>query len=77
MTAQQARYMPLQEVGVDEIRIDTSKIPNEVRDRLAEATMDLILGILRQPGGRESLDAKTVARKAAEQEREGVKQPQK
>ena len=77
MTAQQARDMPLQEVGVDEIRIDTSKIPNEVRDRLAEATMDLILGILRQPGGRESLDAKNVARKAAEQEREGVKQPQK
>ena len=47
------------------IEIDTSAIPNEVWDDLAAATLNLINGILQQPGGREALDAKTAARKAA------------
>jgi len=48
----------------DEIKIDTSLIPEHVRMHLAAATLDLIHGILRQPGGREALDAKTAARRA-------------
>ena len=47
------------------IEIDTSAIPNEVWDDLAAATLNLINGILQQPGGPEALDAKTAARKAA------------
>lgn len=47
------------------IKIDTSTIPGEVREDLAAATLDLIYGILQQPGGREALDAKIAARKAA------------
>lgn len=47
------------------IKIDTSAIPGEVRDDLAAATLNLIYGILQQPGGREALDAKIAARKAA------------
>ena len=41
----------------DKIKIDTSLIPGEVRDRLAAATLEMVRGILRQPGGREALDA--------------------
>lgn len=40
------------------IKIDTSAIPDEVRDDLAAATLDLICGILREPGGREKINAK-------------------
>lgn len=47
------------------VRIDTSAIPDAVRDGLAAATLDLIHTILRQPGGREALDARTAARHAA------------
>lgn len=47
------------------IKIDTSTIPDEVRDDLAAATLNLIHGILQQPGGREALDARIAARKAA------------
>ncbi len=46
------------------IRIDTSVIPHEVCDNIAAATLDLIYGILQQPGGREALDARITARKA-------------
>ncbi len=47
------------------IQIDTAAIPAYTRDRLAAATLDLFHAILRQPGGREALDARTAARKAA------------
>lgn len=40
------------------IHIDTQAIPAQVRDTLAAATMDLLNGILSQPGGRERLEAK-------------------
>lgn len=45
-----------------ELHIRTEEIPPEVRDRLAAATLDLIHSILRQPGGREALDARTATR---------------
>ena len=47
------------------IHIDTAAIPDGVRDNLAAATLDFIHGILRQPGGREALDARIAASKAA------------
>lgn len=47
------------------IKIDTSAIPHEVSDDLAAATLNLIYGILQQPGGREALDARIAARRAA------------
>lgn len=50
----------------DAIQIDTAAIPAEVMNRLAAATLDLVKGILQQPGGREALDARTAARKAAQ-----------
>lgn len=40
------------------VHIDTSLIPDHVRDQLAASAMDMVLGILRKPGGRELLDAK-------------------
>lgn len=46
-----------------DIHLDTAAIPAHVRDNLAAATLDLIHSILRQPGGREALDAQTAARK--------------
>jgi len=47
------------------IGVNTAQIPAPVRDSLAAATLDMIYGILRQPGGRDALDAKIAARKAA------------
>ncbi len=40
------------------IHIDVSLIPDHVRDSLAEDAMRMVLGIIRQPGGRELLDRK-------------------
>ena len=51
--------------GSPTIRINTAEIPDFARDNLASATLDFIHEILRQPGGREALDARTAARKAA------------
>lgn len=50
------------------IHIDTSLIPDHVRDQLAVATMDMVLGILRKPGGRELLEKKKaeIAKRNAE-----------
>lgn len=49
-------------LSVDEqsgaIHINTQEIPDQVRDGLAAATMELLAGILGQPGGRERLEAK-------------------
>ena len=42
----------------DEVKIDVTLIPDHVRDDLAAATLELVRNILRQPGGREMLDAK-------------------
>lgn len=48
------------------VQINIAEIPVSVRNDLAAATLDFIHGILRQPGGREMLDARTAARKAAQ-----------
>lgn len=40
------------------IHIDTSLIPDHVRDQLCVASMEMVLGILRKPGGRELIEAK-------------------
>lgn len=48
-----------------EVRIDVSLIPDAVRDNLAAATLDSVRAFLRQPGGREKLDARIAAKKAA------------
>lgn len=50
---------------VNEIHIDVSAIPDYVRDDLAAATMELYRKILRQPGGREALEARKRAKRAA------------
>lgn len=47
------------------VHINVAEIPAHVRDDLAAATLELIRGILRQPGGRAALDAKIKAKKAA------------
>jgi hypothetical protein len=46
------------DAGSGPITINTAAIPAHVREDLAAATLELIRGILRQPGGRERLDAK-------------------
>ena len=52
---QVARFTPTEESElVNEVHINTAEIPDFVRDNLAAATLDLIHGILRQPGGREA-----------------------
>lgn len=57
--------IPLEGEPVDEVHIRTEDIPEFMRDNLAAATLDLIHSILRQPEGREALDARTAARHAA------------
>lgn len=57
---------PLPDAGSGPITIDTAAIPAYVRENLAAATLELIHKILRQPGGREALDARTAARRAAQ-----------
>lgn len=63
----ESRYIsaPGEEQITSAIHINTAEIPAHVRDDLAAATLDLIHAILRQPGGREALDARTAARYAA------------
>lgn len=53
---------PLGELA-DSIHINVDDIPYHVRDELAAATLDMVRGILVQPGGREMLDAKIRERK--------------
>lgn len=53
---------PLGEL-TDSIHINVDEIPDYVRDELAAATLELIRGILRQPGGREALDERIKVKK--------------
>lgn len=46
------------------VHIDTSLIPDHVRDSLAVESMRLMLGILHRPGGRELIEAKKAERAA-------------
>ena len=48
----------------EQVKIDVSSIPDAVRDDLASATLELVRGILRRPGGREMLDKKTQERRS-------------
>lgn len=48
----------------DTIHIDTSMIPDHVRDRLAAATLDLINGILKDPEASRRLRERQAARQA-------------
>jgi hypothetical protein len=47
------------------IKIDFTAIPDYVREELAEATLESVRAFIRQPGGREFLDARKAAKKAA------------
>lgn len=47
-----------------DFKIDTSLIPEHVKEELAAATFESVRRILEQPGGREMLDAKAAERKA-------------
>ena len=47
------------------IRINTAEIPQEFSDKLAAGALGLLRQILAQPGGREALDQRIAARKAA------------
>lgn len=47
----------------DNIRIDFTKIPGHVKEDLAAATMESVKAFLRQPGGKEMLDARIAAKK--------------
>lgn len=49
----------------DTIKIDFTAIPDYVREELAEATLESVRAFIRQPGGREFLDARKAAKKAA------------
>lgn len=42
----------------DNVYIDTSSIPQHIKDSLAMATLDFIRDLLRQSDGREALNAK-------------------
>ncbi len=53
---------PLGEL-TDSVHINVDEIPDHVRDELAAAVLDMVRGILAQPGGREMLDAKIRERK--------------
>ena len=60
------RTPPVIGESVDRIHIDVSLIPDYKRDQLCAATLEFIKGILRQPAGREMLDAETARRHAAQ-----------
>ena len=47
------------------IKIDFAAIPDYVREELADATLESVIAFIRQPGGREFLDARKSAKKAA------------
>ena len=49
----------------DTVKIDFAAIPDYVREELAEATLESVREFIRQPGGREFLDARKAAKKAA------------
>lgn len=53
------------EKDINSIHIDTAQIPTHARDELAAATLDFMHRILNQPGGREALNARITAKKAA------------
>lgn len=61
-TSKNCNAPPLGEL-TDSIHINVDEIPDHVRDELAAAVLDMVRGILAQPGGCEMLDAKSRERK--------------
>lgn len=55
-----------------EFHFTTDDIPEYSRKIIAMAACDLVESILRQPGGREMLDAETARRKAHSNEERGT-----
>lgn len=49
----------------DAIKIDFASIPDCIRDDIAAATLESVKSFLRQPGGREKLNARKAAKKSA------------
>lgn len=47
------------------VKLDLSSIPDYVREEFAAATLEAVENFLRQPGGREFLEAKKLAKKKA------------
>jgi len=45
--------------------VDLASIPEHVREELAAATLDSVMAFLKQPGGREFIDAKKAEKRAA------------
>lgn len=72
MAARRDVEAPAEGERTTEIHIDTKAIPAQVRDTLAAATMDLLNGILSQPGGRERLEAKKAELAAQRRMQKGV-----
>ncbi|MCF8017794.1 MAG: hypothetical protein K9L62_00215 [Vallitaleaceae bacterium] len=61
-----AAVSPGEENGLtDAIKIDFASIPDHVRDEVAAATLESVRSFLRQPGGRERLNARKAAKKSA------------
>lgn len=55
----------LESGATNDIKIDFSSIPDHVREELAAATFECVRSFLQQPGGREFLEAKKLAKKKA------------
>ena len=47
------------------ITVDLASMPEHVREELAAATLDSVMAFLKQPGGREFIDARKAEKKAA------------
>lgn len=66
-----ARRTAVSDGITDAIKIDFSTIPDYVRDELAEATLESVRAFLKQPGGREFLDAKKAEKKQQKEKTKG------
>ncbi len=51
---------------MEEVHINTAEIPEWYRYTIGKSTCEMILRIIRTPGGREALNARTAERKAAQ-----------
>lgn len=63
--AASTRLPPQEGELATEININVAAIPDYVRDDLADAVLKGFLSFVKQPGGRELLDAKITAKKMA------------
>lgn len=54
----------VQGTAINDVHIDVALIPAHARNDLAVATLEFVRSVLKQPGGRELVEAKTAARKS-------------